>query len=390
MDVHLYKKTQTRLSLITAELDQYLTQDVSKLSISFFEGLSGVIYARSYMKISPKDEIILHKSITDCLKNIENQTSPDFTYASGLTGFCWVINKLNVEGLIPIDTKYFFSDIQPILKKATLHNLKIGNYDLLYGALGYCLFLMELPVDYEFIKDVVCLFKSVAIQYRNSLVWRSYLKPNEIDLGLAHGLVSILYYFNKAYPSAKEENELKLLTINLVDFILSQKNETSTENQSLFPNFINTPATDSRLSWCYGDLGIASVLMQVGKQFDNISWQKEAISIALHSANRKKNTNIRDACFCHGAAGVAHIFNRFFRETNHEKFDLARLYWLEQTLNMAKNGNGLAGYKTWQGENKGFKSEIGLLEGIAGIGLVLQGFLSEDENLNWDSCFLLS
>lgn len=56
---------------------------------------------------------------------------------------------------------------------------------------------------------------------------------------------------------------------------------------------------------------------------------------------------------------------------------------------MAKFEDGLAGYKTWQGAERGFRNEYGLLEGIAGIRLVLLAYLS-DEEPTWDECLLLS
>ena len=55
---------------------------------------------------------------------------------------------------------------------------------------------------------------------------------------------------------------------------------------------------------------------------------------------------------------------------------------------MARFEDGLAGYKAWQGEN-GWMNQHGILEGIAGIGLVLLSHLSNEEP-SWDRSFLLS
>ena len=149
---------------------------------------------------------------------------------------------------------------------------------------------------------------------------------------------------------------------------------------------------NSRLAWCYGDLGIASAFWQTGKNNNNTEWKQEAIDILLHTAQRlnTKENLIMDAGICHGAAGVAHIFNRFYKETGIKEFDEARWYWLDQTLQMAKPGTGLAGYQVWN-HKAGWQNEYGLLEGIAGIGLALAGFLTEDvQDLDWDQCLLLS
>ncbi len=96
-----------------------------------------------------------------------------------------------------------------------------------------------------------------------------------------------------------------------------------------------------------------------------------------------------DACFCHGTSGIAHIFNRMWRETGMPECKDAAAYWIGQTLSLAKFEDGLAGYKTWQGTERGFQNEYGLLEGIAGIGLVLLSYHYEIEP-TWDECLLLS
>jgi lantibiotic biosynthesis protein len=149
----------------------------------------------------------------------------------------------------------------------------------------------------------------------------------------------------------------------------------------------------SRLGWCYGDPGIASSIWQAGKALKNEEWKNEAIEIMLHASLRKelKINGVMDAGICHGTAGIAHIFNRFYWETKMPVFKEAANYWIEETLKMAYHKDGLAGYKAWQGKERGWQNEYGLLEGVAGIGLVLLGFLTDDINdLSWDRCLLLS
>ena len=58
---------------------------------------------------------------------------------------------------------------------------------------------------------------------------------------------------------------------------------------------------------------------------------------------------------------------------------------------MAKWPDGLVGYKSYQGDKKVWVKDHSLLEGLAGIGMVLLGFLEDDtEKMNWDRCFLVS
>lgn len=99
---------------------------------------------------------------------------------------------------------------------------------------------------------------------------------------------------------------------------------------------------------------------------------------------------VYDAGLCHGAAGVAHIFNRFYQDTHNEVFKEAALYWFNQTLEMDTFQDGLAGYKaSISTSGTEYENCTGLLEGIAGIGLALIGAVADFEP-NWDECLLIS
>ena len=165
---------------------------------------------------------------------------------------------------------------------------------------------------------------------------------------------------------------------------------------SYFPVWINeknnTPSESSRLAWCYGDLGISMALYQVSKVTDNKILEKLAIEVLLNASNRRNlvSEQVIDAGLCHGTAGIAHIFNRMYRNTGIEKFKETSDFWIEETLKMAKFDDGLAGYKAWHTEKYGgWVNEYGLLEGIAGIGLALISAVSDIEP-KWDECLLLS
>lgn len=147
---------------------------------------------------------------------------------------------------------------------------------------------------------------------------------------------------------------------------------------------------NSRLAWCYGDLGAAIAFWQAGNTLGEQRWKTEALHILQHASKRidLHANQVVDAGICHGTAGIAHIFNRFYRETKQIFLKDAADYWINETLKMATQKDGLCGYKAWQGE-EGWVAQQGLLEGIAGIGLVLISYLST-EDAAWDKAFLLS
>jgi hypothetical protein len=80
-----------------------------------------------------------------------------------------------------------------------------------------------------------------------------------------------------------------------------------------------------------------------------------------------------------------------YKETKMQEFNDARQYWINETLNMARWENGLAGYLMWDGRSHRNIHQPNFLEGTTGIAMTMLGFLSEDLNqIGWDRCFLLS
>ena len=66
------------------------------------------------------------------------------------------------------------------------------------------------------------------------------------------------------------------------------------------------------------------------------------------------------------------------------------IIWFDVTLNMGSRKEGLAGYSAWGGNEKGWVKEYDLLEGIAGIGLLLLSlYIPAPQNTKWMNFFLL-
>ncbi len=67
----------------------------------------------------------------------------------------------------------------------------------------------------------------------------------------------------------------------------------------------------ARLAWCYGDPGIAASLMAAAGAAGRPDWYRVAVDVACRAAARDLAlAGVKDSGICHGAAGLAHIFNR--------------------------------------------------------------------------------
>jgi hypothetical protein len=115
-----------------------------------------------------------------------------------------------------------------------------------------------------------------------------------------------------------------------------------------------------------------------------------AQTVALRAAARQgPDARVADAALCHGAAGVAHCFNRIFQATRNPLFMDAATSWFARCLEMTPPGEGFESLKVWDNKNARWEVKPGLLEGAAGIALALLAATTEVEP-QWDAALLIS
>jgi lantibiotic modifying enzyme len=325
-----------------------------------------------------------------------------YTICSGISGFGWLCEHLRKLKVLSREDIEFLDDLDPFLYKQMMTDIKQGNYDYLHGALGvgtYFLSRFDKQNIPEYMKELLIELEKSAIPCENGAVkWISLLSLETgrkgYNISLSHGMSSIAAFLVRLYRMNFETERVEKLLIGTIKYILDQV--TYTEGSiSYFPSHSIESSKgnyDSRLGWCYGDLGIAYILWKAGIVLRNKEWENFAIQVLLHNANRRdlQENAIRDAGLCHGSAGVAHIFWNMYRNTQIQAFQDATNYWLDITAQMGKYPDGLAGFKAWHTEEYGgFIKSDSLLEGIAGIGLALLSHLAE-EKTTWDECLMLS
>ncbi len=374
--------------------DAYYKEDCSN---NFLGDSSGaVLFLLHYAKLYG-DETVLPKA-ADLFAKIAYAYNSGYAYPPSLAKFLFMASHAKGLGQIEVD-EYPEEDLkllQSYLRRTASNFYRDKNFDILHGGLGNGIFLFK-SGDVLGVKEMVDGIKSLAESDKNGLKWYSLsdYKKNRwtYNLGFAHGMSSIVVMLSKAYLMGVERERCAELIEGAVNYILAQKLPKG-NHASVFGNYALESMEQlhsSRLAWCYGDLGIAVALWRASQALGRKDWEGEAKALLRHASNRRdlKGNGVTDACFCHGTSGIAHIFNRMWRETGMPECKDAAAYWIGQTLKMAKFEDGLAGYKTRQGAERGFRNEYGLLEGIAGIGLVLLAHLS-DEDPAWDECLLLS
>ena len=327
------------------------------------------------------------------LRNIHHSLS------EGLAGIGWTLEHLILNDFIEFEDEQGLADLDACLFKVMKETMKQGNYDLLHGAIGHGVYLLsgfKRTGNRHYLTSLIDELENISVTDENEEVkWLSHIssegKIYEVNLGMAHGMASIIAFLAELHlKHINQENLLHLLK-SAVRYVLKYRQDPD-KYFSFFPNLVHdgTPAK-SRLAWCYGDLGIAIALLKAGKALNDRNIIDLALDILIHASHRKdpENNFVWDAGLCHGTAGIAHIFNRIYQQTKIEELKDAAVYWTGQTLEMSKFKDGLAGYKSYRiPKNGSWENEAGLLEGIAGIGLSLLSLIS-DIQPKWDQCMLI-
>jgi lantibiotic modifying enzyme len=133
---------------------------------------------------------------------------------------------------------------------------------------------------------------------------------------------------------------------------------------------------------------VAAALALAAVDTGRPDWWDLAVRLGLEAADRPLDrTGVTDAGLCHGAAGLAHLFNRLHQLTGVAAFAAAARTWIERTLDAVtaalsdEEPASTAPRVAWNGS--------GVLEGASGIALALLAASTGDEPL-WDRMFLVS
>ncbi|MGB5822032.1 MAG: lanthionine synthetase C family protein [Saonia sp.] len=377
--------------------------------VGVLAGISGIalfqFYYSKYLDVDEHADFGT-EMISHCIDKINSGYSFP-TYCTGIAGLGWTIQHLNAKNFVDIDCDGLLSPFDEYLYNQMKFDLTQGNYDFLHGAIGYGFHFLSrftntvdphLKSKYQFyLLELIHTLDTLAISEGNTLKWESTLNIEKgisgYNLSLSHGMSSILNFLSRLQKFGVFKESTQQLVRGTANYILSFENK-RTDQLSLFPSWVENGIQlqyKSRIAWCYGDLGIGISLMQAGKSLGDSAIQQRAQKILDHTANRKtqEETMVNDAGICHGSYGNALVYNRISQEANMETFKEILDFWIDDGIQKAIYEDGYAGYKQWNGLEKNFVPELSLLEGIAGIGLVIIDYLSETPN-TWDECLMIS
>ncbi len=320
-------------------------------------------------------------------------------FCDGQSGINWGYTYLYKNGILrKEDWSSLLYDLN-LLKGIALAILEDDNYEFLYGAvgIGHCIAYDCSNEDIPFYVQLLNILTKKLNNYGPDGMFSSFnlrrqeIDMTEVDLGLAHGIPAILKLCVDCYNNNIGKADAKYIADRIIGYLLDNTN--SDKSISFFPTAIErfgNNSRESRLAWCNGDLTIAFILYQAGSVFENDYLTSFALEVLVHNSRRYaiEDTRVVDVCFCHGTAGIAHIFNKMWRNTNNDIFKVACDFWIARTLDFAVHEDGVGGFKTYNYLKREYEKDYTLLTGATGVGLVLLSYLTG--NFEWDYCLMLN
>lgn len=388
--------------ILKAETDRIATillkQPNDSLKIGLYDGLTGIslymyLQYKQTKKLQYKNK--LDSLIKQSLTLIENNKQESI-FSIGLAGWGWFITFLESQSYIE-ESEDTLKSIDELLMLDLMRFIRNGEYDLLNGALGIGLYFIKRG-NRKAIEIILTFFES---HLNNNVltIKRKMHKTNEdvFDFGLAHGYAGIAYFFTKCIKEEYYARRSKRVLNATINFIMKNIDDQQKHNSYLphikWDNKLERQQT--RLAWCYGDLGAFYTLYNTGVLLNDQPLITLSVNALINSSTKRDNKEcmIFDSGFCHGSSGATYLFYKMYHKTNKLEYRIASNVWLKATLLFANaNSMELDRYMFFNpnidGTNK-YENSYALLDGITGVGLVYLSILYPGLPI-WDECLMLS
>jgi lantibiotic modifying enzyme len=311
---------------------------------------------------------------------------------SGFTGVAWTSEHLSqLLGLELAESDDPNAGIDQALLE-TLADPWQGHFDLGTGLTGIGVYVLERlprPIAVRSLAAVVDHLGELATIEDQKTTWptrpdllsadqREEEPQGVIDLGVPHGMPGVISLLASASQVEACAERARPLLDGAVRWLLSlpRAGWEGFQVGKWLSRRTGRVMPARRLAWCYGDPGVAASLLYAARTVGEETWEREALALATSAAQAPIDTSgIEDTCLCHGAAGLAHLFNRIYQATRQELFADAARQWYRRGLDLLDAGTATSAV-----------DDVGLFTGTAGIGLGLLAAVSDREP-EWDRLF---
>jgi lantibiotic biosynthesis protein len=323
----------------------------------------------------------------------------DATLYGGSTGIAWVIEQFQDRLLEATGDPN--EEVDDALDELLEFSPWPGSYDLIGGLVGMGVYTLDrLPraAAVRRLETIIQRLVELAEIRSDGITWFTppHLVPSLglpesqragcYNLGMAHGVPGVAAFLASVLDRGVTPARVGELLEGTSNWLLARRGTGrpfSTFTYFVGPQYwMDEEPRPARVAWCYGDPGAATALLWAGIAAGLPSRQEEALEILRACTKHPpERTGVVDPGLCHGAAGLAHIFNRVWQATGEELFAEAARFWFRRAMEMIEA----------PGPNRPSepRQPFGFLTGEAGTGLALLSAISDQEPL-WDGVLLLS
>ncbi len=177
--------------------------------------------------------------------------------------------------------------------------------------------------------------------------WQAELAPEGYyNLGVAHGMPAVVVLLARAIAAGIRVGELRPLLDGAVAYLLAQRGPEG------FPSWVpkgkkaaaRRPASPGATATRASPPPCSAAAEALGRP----DWAAIAAGVAREAAARDPElAGITDCGICHGAVGLAHIWNRLWQASGDPRLAAAARYWFGRALAMRREDAGIGGFQSW-------------------------------------------
>ncbi len=311
----------------------------------------------------------------------------------GFTGVAWVAEHLGQRDLNFEDDPN--EDIDHALIEYIQGDAWDGDYDLVGGLAGFAVYAAERHPGASgdaILAAVTKQLAEISERHDRGITWPTApdLLPQSAhesraqgvyNLGASHGVPGAIAALVMA--EANGVGAARALVAPAIEWLLDQPKDSG----GGFPSYTGD-TRPARTAWCYGGPGVALVLSSCAESLGDEQLMEAAVSIAEGAASRpRESTGVSDSGLCHGAAGLAHIYNRICQRGQSEHSRDAAIAWFKEVVN--EPPRGVFGYQAFlpAAATDNWLDDPGFLMGASGIALALTAAITA-EPPSWDRVLL--
>lgn len=372
--------------------------------------LSDALYFFKYA-LHFKDEESMDRAYEIVNYHIETATDHllNYKFAHGLPGISWMVSFLNNQGLIDKELLIHFKEIDLAIEKSLEWDFADHTYDLTVGMIGKGQYFFErgLTADNtKIISNIIDQLELQAVFFNSgSCAWLDhYTSLHNKDerkigpyynLGLGHGLSSVVYFLCKCYKAGIQREKTEKLINSSLNWLYEQ------EDLAHYPYILEnikysgeqTGTYQSRIQgWCQGLISNGFSFLIAGRTLGSSDYLKkfdEILSASTKIRSEEKlfdgkefkltNDSVLDLSFCHGLTGLIFLYDRLYFLTQNSDCMTMSNYWSEIMFKDVLSNIPLGEFYNH-----------GILGGLPGLGMtILQKLDLGKSSFGWEKAFLL-